>query len=156
MLRRRFRPRPRPDDSEEDEPESLSEPDVESEFESESEFELESEEELDLALPRTISASVVLSVTKCTHLFLLPSTALSFSSLSFSFAAKILLAVPFLLIAGQLPQHKHEKSAAYGFLNSSGTSTEGFPSALSFASTRGFSSCCVLEGRDTYGRVFLH
>lgn len=64
LLRRRFRPRPRPEDSEEDEPESLSEPDEEeSEFESESEFELEPEE-LDLALPRTLSASVVLSDTK--------------------------------------------------------------------------------------------
>jgi len=42
---------------------------------------------------------------------------------SFSFASKILFAVPI------------------GFLNSSGTSTEGFPSALSFASSFGFSSC---------------
>jgi len=42
---------------------------------------------------------------------------------SFSFASKILFAVP------------------TGFLNSSGTSTEGFPSALSFASNFGFSSC---------------
>jgi hypothetical protein len=42
---------------------------------------------------------------------------------SFSFASKILFAVPI------------------GFLNSSGTSTEGFPSALSFASNFGFSSC---------------
>jgi hypothetical protein len=41
---------------------------------------------------------------------------------SFSFASKILFAVPI------------------GFLNSSGTSTEGFPS-LSFASNFGFSSC---------------
>jgi hypothetical protein len=42
------------------------------------------------------------------------------------------------------------------FLNSSGTSTDGFPSAFSFASTFGFSSCSVRDGLETYGRVDLH
>jgi len=59
-------------------------------------------------------------------------------SRSFSFASSIRFAVPGLLV------------------NSSGTSTEGLPSSLSFASTPGFSSCCVREGRVTYGRVALH
>jgi len=59
-------------------------------------------------------------------------------SLSFSLASKIRFAVPVLLV------------------NSDGTSTDGFPSAFNFASTPGFSSCCVRDGRDTYGRVDLH
>jgi len=59
-------------------------------------------------------------------------------SLSFSLASRIKFAVPLF------------------FLNSSGTSTEGFPSALSFASTRGFWSIPVREGRETYGRSDLH
>jgi len=42
------------------------------------------------------------------------------------------------------------------FLNSSGTSTDGFPATLSLARTLGFSSCCVREGLDTYGRSDLH
>jgi hypothetical protein len=42
------------------------------------------------------------------------------------------------------------------FLNSSGTSTLGWPSCLSLASSAGFSSCCVRLGRETYGRAFLH
>jgi len=64
------------------------------------------------------------------------SLPLSFSfSLSFSLASRIRSAVPVLL------------------LNSSGTSTDGFPTAFSFDSTPGFSSCCVRDGRDTYGRV---
>jgi len=57
---------------------------------------------------------------------------------SSSFASKIRLAVPLFL------------------LNSSGTSTEGFPSAFNFASNLGFSNSSVREGRDTYGRVDLH
>jgi len=59
-------------------------------------------------------------------------------SLAFSFASNILLAVPLFV------------------KNSSGTSTEGFPSDFSFPSTRGFSSCCVRDGRVIYGRVDLH
>jgi len=59
-------------------------------------------------------------------------------SLCFSLAAKIRSAVPLL------------------FLNSSGTSTDGFPSALALARRRGLSSCAVREGRETYGRVDLH
>jgi len=59
-------------------------------------------------------------------------------SRSFSLASSIWFAVPVV------------------FLNSCGTSTEGFPASLSFASTLGFSSCCVREGRETYGRVDLH
>jgi len=56
-------------------------------------------------------------------------------SLSFSLASNIRFAVPFLL------------------LNSSGTSTDGSPKV---ARSAGFSSCFVLDGRDTYGRVALH
>lgn len=41
-------------------------------------------------------------------------------------------------------------------LNSSGTSTEGCPSAFNFASTRGFSSCWERDGLETYGLVLLH
>lgn len=63
----------------------------------------------------------------------------SFSlALSFSLASRIRLAVPLF------------------FVNSSGTSTDGFPSALSLASNLGFSIICVLDGRDTYGRGDLH
>jgi hypothetical protein len=76
-------------------------------------------------------------------------------SLSFSLASNILLAVPLLQL-----KVRHESNHQYGYTNfvknSSGTSTEGFPSAFSFASTRGFSSCCVRDGRLTYGRVVLH
>jgi hypothetical protein len=44
------------------------------------------------------------------------------------------------------------------FLNSSGTSTDGLPSAsaFNFARRRGSSSCAVRDGRETYGRVALH
>jgi len=66
-----------------------------------------------------------------------PLSLFSFSR-SFSFDSRILFAVPLLV------------------LNSSGTSTDGFPSALSFARTLGFSNCCVRDGRETYGRVDLH
>lgn len=63
----------------------------------------------------------------------------SFSlALSFSLASRIRFAVPLF------------------FVNSSGTSTDGFPSALSLASNLGFSIICVLDGRDTYGRGDLH
>lgn len=74
----------------------------------------------------------------------LPSSSLAFpldpssTSRSFSFDSKIRFAVPLFV------------------LNSSGTSTEGFPSAFNFASNFGFSSISVREGRDTYGRVDLH
>ena len=50
----------------------------------------------------------------------------------------------------------YESGAAYFFVNSSGTSTEGFPSAFNFASSFGFSSICVRDGRVTYGRTDLH
>lgn len=74
----------------------------------------------------------------------LPSSSLAFpldpssASRSCSFDSKIRFAVPLFV------------------LNSSGTSTEGFPSAFNFASNFGFSSISVREGRDTYGRVDLH
>ena len=41
-------------------------------------------------------------------------------------------------------------------LNSSGTSTDGFPSAFNFASNFGFSNICVRDGREMYGRLPLH
>jgi len=66
------------------------------------------------------------------------SPSFSSSARSFSLASNMRFAVPLF------------------FLNSSGTSTDGLPSALSFASTRGFSSICVREGRETYGREDLH
>lgn len=59
-----------------------------------------------------------------------PLSLISFSR-SFSLFSRILFAVPLL------------------FLNSSGTSTDGFPSALSFANSLGFSNCCVRDGRET-------
>jgi len=59
-------------------------------------------------------------------------------SRSFSLASKIRSAIPVL------------------FLNSSGTSTDGFPSAFDLARRRGLSSCAVREGRETYGLVDLH
>lgn len=74
----------------------------------------------------------------------LPSSSFAFpldpsrASRSCSFDSKIRFAVPLFV------------------LNSSGTSTEGFPSAFNFASNFGFSSISVREGRDTYGRVDLH
>lgn len=49
-----------------------------------------------------------------------------------------------------------EEAATNLFLNSSGTSTDGFPSAFNLARRRGFSSCAVRDGRETYGRVDLH
>jgi len=102
--------------------------DPESESESESESEV-SEEDLEDLLA---------------FLRALPSSSLDFpldsssTSRSCSFDSKIRFAVPLFV------------------LNSSGTSTEGFPSAFSFASNFGFSSNSVRDGRDTYGRVDLH
>ena len=63
---------------------------------------------------------------------------------SCSFASKILSAVPILEEKDWCQQHwlnEIQLKAAHGFLNSSGTSTEGFPSVLNFASNFGFSSC---------------
>jgi len=102
--------------------------DPESESDSESESEV-SEEDLEDLLA---------------FLRALPSSSLDFpldsssTSRSCSFDSKIRFAVPLFV------------------LNSSGTSTEGFPSAFSFASNFGFSSNSVRDGRDTYGRVDLH
>lgn len=45
--------------------------------------------------------------------------------------------------------HVDNSSASYLDLNSSGTSTDGFPSARILASRLGFSSICVREGRET-------
>lgn len=103
-------------------------PESESDSESESESEV-SEEDLEDLLA---------------FLRALPSSSLDFpldsssTSRSCSFDSKIRFAVPLFV------------------LNSSGTSTEGFPSAFSFASNFGFSSNSVRDGRDTYGRVDLH
>lgn len=109
-----------------DESESDDESESESPVEPEPEPELEPELEDRLAFFRLVGFS------------LRSSLAFSFS-LSFSLASRIRLAVPVFV------------------LNSSGTSTDGFPSALTiFASTLGFSSCCVRDGRETYGRLDLH
>jgi len=108
------------------EPELESESDPELESESESEPEPEPEPEDDpLRLVRFLEDDASLSP-------------LFASALAFSFAAKILSAVPVFV------------------LNSSGTSTLGCPDAFNLASTFGFSSCCVREGRVTYGLVDLH
>jgi len=105
------------------------EPLEESELEPEDESESESESESELESEERFAFFLDFDLP-------LPLS-ISFS-LSFSLASKIRFAVPVLL------------------LNSSGTSTDGFPSALNFASTPGFSSCCVRDGRETYGRVDLH
>jgi len=107
-------------DREESEPESESDCDEESESESSLELESEPDDEPE-------SEDVLLA------LFFDGPPPLSFIcfSRSFSFVSNILLAVPLL------------------FLNSSGASTDGFPSALSLANSRGFSSCCVRDGRET-------
>lgn len=103
--------------------ESESESEVEVVSESESESDDESEvDESKLDDPDLLDLRA----------FFLLSDVGSFSfSRSFSFSSRIRLAVPVFVV------------------NSSGTSTEGLPSALSFASTSGFSSICVRDGRDT-------
>jgi len=123
----------RDEDERERELEELeSEPELESESESESES-----EELDVSEP--LDESELLPEPRLAFfLDLLASLSLpSCTALSFSLASNILFAVPLFC------------------LNSSGTSTLGFPSALSFANRDGFSSNCVRDGRDTYGRVDL-
>jgi len=143
--RRRLRTLERDERELEEEPEL--DLDVESEPDSESEPEAESEEkpeECETLEREDVDASedrlARFRGRFFSFPFLLPSSAtLAWTCcLSFSLDSRILLATPLL------------------FLNSSGTSTEGFPSALSFASSLGFSSCCVRDGRETYGRVDLH
>lgn len=112
---------------------------VESEFESESDSESESdvEEEFESGLS-------VVDRLDLRAFFLVSEVDAEVAvddfsfALSFSLASKIRFAVPLFLV------------------NSSGTSTDGFPSALSLASNLGFSIICVLDGRDTYGRGDLH
>jgi len=109
---------------------------LESESESESE---ESEPESEFEVDESESDELERLDLRAFFLDLLfEAVAFSFFSLSFSFPSKIWFAVPLF------------------FLNSSGTSTEGLPSAFSLASTLGFSSISVREGRETYGRVDLH
>ena len=79
---------------------------------------------------------------------------------SFSFVSRILFAVPTLerlccIRHDGLKKRKGTK-ITYFVLNSSGTSTDGFPSAFNLASTHGFSSCWVREGCEMYGRVDLY
>jgi len=100
-------------DLDESESDELDRELLESESESETELEsLESESESD------VDDDLLAFLRELSFSF-------PFTSLvrSFSFASSILSAVPTL------------------FLNSSGTSTEGFPSAFSLANNRGFSSC---------------
>lgn len=82
---------------------------------------------------------------------------------AFSLASSIRFAVPLLQSIYQhiYPAISHgtkkpDEGLTHLFLNSSGISTDGLPSAFNFASTRGFSSCCVRDGRETYGREDLH
>jgi len=102
----------------------------------------------------------------------LARSVLSFS-LCFSLASKIRSAVPLLYSKSCVRRRsqdkyhtyinrtankgsKHQRKCTNLVLNSSGTSTDGFPSAFNLASTRGFSSCAVRDGRETYGREALH
>lgn len=87
----------------------------------------------------------------------LPSDPITFCfSLSFSLASRMKFAVPLLDDGEKHSQTTETRDVTYFFLNSSGTSTEGLPSALSLANTFGFSSISVREGRETYGRSNLH
>jgi len=100
-----------------------SDPELESELEPESEPELEDESDSE-------SESEEVDERRA----FLVSLSFSFSfpfSRALAFSSKILFAVPSF------------------FLNSSGTSTEGLPAALSLARTLGFSSCSVREGLET-------
>ena len=65
-------------------------------------------------------------------------------------------ACPYINRTATTGRGQHQTKCTNLFLNSSGTSTDGFPSAFNLASTRGFSSCAVRDGRETYGRVALH
>lgn len=60
---------------------------------------------------------------------------------SFSFVSKIWFAVPILEEEKSAILGHYKLRITHGLLNSSGTSTEGFPSVLNFASNFGFSSC---------------
>jgi len=110
----------------EDPEEESAEDPEEEEAESESESESDSEPDDD-ALLRLFADFA----------FVDDSPGFSFAR-SFSLASSSLLAVPFPV------------------LNSSGSSTEGFPSNFSLSNVLTFASCCVLDGRETYGRVDLH
>jgi len=103
----------------EDSDDSDSEPEDEDD-ELESDSELDSESESEAEDPDVERESLLFLLRGGSSSFAFP-----FSSFrrSFSLASKILFAVP------------------TGFLNSSGTSTEGFPSAFNFARSFGFSSC---------------
>jgi len=96
---------------------------LESESESEDELESESESEPDDDESEPEEAEPLRR--------LLDPACFSSFILSFSLSSRILFAIPFFL------------------MNSSGTSTEGLPSALSLASSFGFSSCWVRDGRET-------
>ena len=158
------REREDPDDESEWEPEEEeSESDPESELGSESDSELDEDD----ALKQDESGELLLRgvVKERAHLFpLFPnftfvdgSPGLSLAR-SFSFASSNLLAVPVLVVEMLIRTQRGLLRGldAHFVLNSSGKSTEGFPSSFSLSSGLVFASCCVLEGRETYGRVDLH
>lgn len=107
---------------------------MESESESDSESDVEEESESELSVDR-LDLRAFFLVSEVDAEVEVDTFSMA---LSFSLASRIRLAVPLF------------------FVNSSGTSTDGFPSALSLASNLGFSSISVLDGRDTYGRGDLH
>jgi len=115
------------------------ETELESELDSELSDELdpESDSESELSEAEDLEDLLAFFRVRSSSSFAFPLDPSS-TSRSTSFASKIRLAVPLFI------------------LNSSGTSTEGFPSAFNFASNFGFSNSSVREGRDTYGRVDLH
>jgi len=109
-------------------------PDDESEWDPEDEESESDPESQSVSEPEDVDALLLLFpdfVSVC------GSPGVSFAR-SFSLASSNLLAVPVFV------------------LNSSGNSTEGCPSSLSLSNALTFASCCVLDGRETYGRVDLH
>jgi len=111
----------------------------ESELDSESESESDESELDELESESELESEPEEDDDRFCFFFALLLSSFSFTAArSFSFAASILSAVPLFV------------------LNSSGTSTLGFPDACSFASSFGFSNCCVRDGRETYGLEFLH
>ena len=142
-----------PDDESDSDPD---EPELESESESEpeSESESDSEPEEDLLVELCVRAASQYDSPDghgCSTDRLRFLCGGSFPSASlaraFSFSFKILFAVPAL----QIMNIRNQPTAirrTHLCLNSSGTSTEGFPSAFAFANRLGFSNSCVRDGRE--------
>jgi hypothetical protein len=153
-------------DSEELEREDLASESESEESESESESDSESDEEdVDEELEAKVSAKANYEKWRP------PSALFRFFFLFFQFCFSSCLSLFLALLffgLKDLIRHARPVFGAYTqlphkavlnhthFLNSSGTSAPGLPSALSFAISFGFSICCVLDGRETYGLSNLH